>query len=171
MRSVSLESSGRSVVMSAKPLFFRRLWIVIPLVLLCVGLDQFSKYWALRYWSPPGVSVFGQDWMALSVVYNDGAAFGLFLGNRFPYLILGTLVILGLGYWLFRRAEAHCSRLWLVAVALMCGGIVGNLIDRSLFARYVVDFIEIGWLPVFNLADACLFIGALLIFADSLKAK
>ncbi|MCA1555023.1 MAG: signal peptidase II, partial [Chloroflexi bacterium] len=57
----------------------------------------------------------------------------------------------------FRRA--HTAPLWVrISLGLMLGGALGNMIDRVRFG-YVVDFIDLGWWPVFNVADSCVVIG------------
>ena len=101
----------------------------------------------------------------LKLVYNPGAAFGLNLGAQSRWIFAAlTLVALGILGRLYRSTQAgHSARV--AALALVCAGAVGNLIDRvrSLFG--VVDFIDIGigdsrW-PTFNVADSAVTIGAI----------
>jgi signal peptidase II len=104
------------------------------------------------------------DVVQLTLAYNQGAAFGTRYG---PYqrwvLIAATLVGLVLLAQLY-RARAQAGRLPVVGLALICGGAVGNLLDRLRSARGVVDFIDVGmgdtrfW--VFNLADVGVTVGA-----------
>ena len=102
-----------------------------------------------------------------TLVYNPGAAFGLHLGeySRWIFMVLtaGALIILGRLY----KATRDGDLLRTLAVALVCGGAIGNLIDRVRSARGVVDFIDIGigdtrW-PTFNVADMAVSIGAFLL--------
>ena len=102
-----------------------------------------------------------------TLVYNPGAAFGLHLGeySRWIFMVLtvGALFILGRLY----RATRDGDLVRTLAIALVCAGAVGNLIDRVRSARGVVDFIDIGigdtrW-PTFNVADMAVSIGAFLL--------
>jgi signal peptidase II len=133
-----------------------------------VVLDVITKIWAASALVPRGIprEVFG-DWVRLTLVYNRGAAFGLYLGpySRLIFLVLTgvALVILGRLYAATRPAQG--ARV--VALGLVCGGAVGNLLDRIGSARGVVDFLDIGigamrW-PTFNVADIAVSTGALLL--------
>ena len=102
-----------------------------------------------------------------TLVYNPGAAFGLHVGSysRWLFMILtaGALFILGRLY----RATRDGDLTRTLAIALVCAGAVGNLIDRVRSARGVVDFIDVGigdarW-PTFNVADMAVSIGAFLL--------
>jgi signal peptidase II len=101
------------------------------------------------------------------LVYNRGAAFGLNVGDhsRWVFLLLtvGALIILGRLYRSTRTGDV--TRL--VSLALVCGGAIGNLIDRVRWDRGVVDFIDVGvgtmrW-PTFNIADMAVSTGAFLL--------
>lgn len=103
----------------------------------------------------------------LKLVYNPGAAFGLNLGPQsrwiFAVLTLVALVILARLY----RSTARGHSVRVAALALVCAGAVGNLIDRVRSFFGVVDFIDIGigdsrW-PTFNVADMAVSVGAALL--------
>ncbi len=103
----------------------------------------------------------------LTLVYNPGAAFGLHLGAYsrwiFMALTVGALFILGRLY----RSTRDGDLLRTLAIALVCGGALGNLIDRIRSAAGVVDFIDVGigdmrW-PTFNVADMAVSTGAFLL--------
>ncbi len=105
----------------------------------------------------------------LTLVYNPGAAFGLHVGAQsrwiFSALAVGALVVL---WRMFRATRADDLRR-VVALGLVCGGAVGNLVDRMRSVRGVVDFIDIGiggsrW-PTFNVADIAVTCGAILLAA------
>jgi signal peptidase II len=110
--------------------------------------------------------ILGQT-VRMTLVYNPGAAFGLHLGEYsrwiFMALTAGALFILGRLY----RATRDGDLVRTLAIALVCGGAVGNLIDRVRSAAGVVDFIDVGigdmrW-PTFNVADMAVSIGAFLL--------
>jgi len=136
------------------------LWI-IP---LAVAIDQASKLivrgsMALHQSDP----VWG-DFFRLTYIHNPGAAFGLNLGSpllhtAFSFLAFGILV------YLYRSLAAN-ERLLRLALCLVLGGAVGNIIDR-LYLGAVVDFLDFGfgdlrW-PIFNFADSFVTVGVLLL--------
>lgn len=92
----------------------------------------------------------------LTRVHNTGAAFGMFSQQR-PMLIAIAIVVLAIiGYVAFHlRPRSLAAR---TALALIAAGAVGNLIDRVVL-HGVTDFLDLGWWPVFNVADMSLDIG------------
>lgn len=103
----------------------------------------------------------------LTLAFNRGAAFGIHVGTWSRILLsLVALVVIGLLFRLYRETPPGASRRTL-ALGLVCGGAVGNLIDRIASSRGVVDFIDIGvgttrfW--TFNVADSAVTIGAILL--------
>jgi signal peptidase II len=109
------------------------------------------------------VEVFG-EWVRLRLVYNEGAAFGLHLGehSRWIFFALALLALIVLGSMV--RSTRPGDRLRLLALALVCGGATGNLVDRVRSPEGVVDFLDVGlrdwrW-PTFNVADSAITVGA-----------
>ncbi len=105
------------------------------------------------------------EWVQLRLVYNEGAAFGLDLGeySRWIFFSLAIVALVVLGSMV--RSTRPGDRFRLVALALVCGGAAGNLIDRIRSAQGVVDFVDIGvgtwrW-PTFNVADSAITVGAI----------
>ena len=139
-----------------------------PVVVTVVLSDIVTKWIAVKDLYPRGVprEVFG-DVVRLTLVYNRGAAFGLHLGqySRWIFLVLtvAALVILAQLY----RATPARDIARALAIALVSGGAIGNLIDRVRGPQGVVDFIDIGigdmrW-PTFNVADMAVSTGAILL--------
>lgn len=95
----------------------------------------------------------------LTHVRNVGAAFGLLPGQRFVFIGISVFVLLVIGIYLVRQRPSSWSVL--LALGLICGGAVGNLIDRVISGQ-VTDFFELGFFefPVFNVADSAIFCGA-----------
>ncbi len=133
-----------------------------------VALDLLTKLLAANALLPQHIphEVLGSG-IRLTLVHNPGAAFGLHLGEYsrwiFMALTAGALYILARLYQATRAKET----LRTLAIALVCGGAVGNLIDRVRSAAGVVDFIDVGvgdlrW-PTFNVADMAVSIGAFLL--------
>jgi signal peptidase II len=107
------------------------------------------------------------DWLRLTLVYNPGAAFGLHVGEHsrwvFMALTIAALLILGRLYISSREGD----RARVISLALVCGGALGNLIDRIRSPQGVIDFIDVGvgdarW-PTFNVADMAVSVGAFLL--------
>ncbi len=105
--------------------------------------------------------------LRLTLVYNPGAAFGLHVGTYsreiFSALSVAALVLL----WQMYRSTRAGDRVRTLALALVCSGAVGNLIDRVKSARGVVDFLDVGigihrW-PTFNVADMAVSCGAVVL--------
>jgi len=91
---------------------------------------------------------------------NTGVAFGLFQGMGWILTTLGLIVILLIIF--FYKPVFNGPAFWQIALGLQLGGAIGNLLDRiNPNVGYVVDFIWIGNFPVFNLADAAIVSGAI----------
>ena len=143
------------------PLF----WSVLALVVIADVITKAIAVYALVPQRIPH-QLFG-DSIRFTLVYNPGAAFGLHLGTYsrwiFMVLTIGALFILGRLY----RSTRDGDLVRTLAIALVCAGAVGNLIDRVRSAQGVVDFIDVGigdarW-PTFNVADMAVSIGAFLL--------
>src|SRR5205085_7464870 len=99
------------------------------------------------------------------LVYNEGAAFGLHVGENSRWIFLGLAVLALFVLASLVRSTRPGDRFRLIALALVCGGAVGNLVDRVRSAQGVVDFVDVGigawrW-PTFNVADSAITIGAI----------
>ena len=140
-------------------------WSVIAAI---VASDVITKYiaWTTLQNAPYPREVIG-DTVRFWLVYNRGAAFGLHVGeySRWVFLVLtiGALFILSQLY----RQTRPGDRMRTLSLALVCGGAVGNLIDRVRWDRGVVDFIDVGidtmrW-PTFNIADMAVSTGAFML--------
>jgi len=139
-----------------------------PLLSLLVLADCTTKEIAVDRLSPAYIPhrVLGSV-VQLTLAYNPKTAFSIDLGpwSR-PLLILATLATLAMLTMLYQRT-APTKRVMAVALALVCGGAIGNLLDRVHSTRGVVDFIDVGvgahrfW--IFNVADAGITVGAVLL--------
>ncbi len=147
------------------------LWVSV----LVVVLDQAAKFLAsgmLILHDPVAVLPF----FNLTLMHNPGAAFS-FLADasgwqRWFFTVLAAIVSIVLVVWLRRLPP---QEKWMAAaLALVLGGAVGNLIDRLMYG-YVVDFIELyykdWYYPAFNIADAAITVGAVMLVVDTLRSK
>ncbi|MFI5179468.1 MAG: signal peptidase II, partial [Vicinamibacterales bacterium] len=137
-------------------------------------VDQLAKAvvsWTLKLYDSrtiiPGV-------VDLIHVHNEGVAFGLLNEWSVPFkswitTALAALALIGIGF--YARHVREDERLARVGLSLILGGAVGNLADR-LRQSYVIDFMDVyfrGWhFWAFNVADACITVGAVLVFIDLL---
>jgi signal peptidase II len=140
-----------------------------PVMILVTASDFLTKALAVRSLHPRSTphNVFG-EWFRLALVRNPGAAFGLNVGLYSRFIFMGlTIVALVILARLYRSTRpGDVSRV--VALALVCGGAIGNLIDRVSSSEGVIDFIDVGiseitrW-PTFNVADMAVSFGAFLL--------
>ncbi len=141
-------------------------------VLLLIVLDQLTKFWAYKTleFMPKEVS----DFLSFTFVQNYGAAFGILAnqGGYQRYFLTGISVIASIAIivWIFKTPVAQ--RITLAALALVLSGAIGNMIDR-IYQGFVIDFIDFhyaGWhFPIFNVADICISMGALLLITEFKK--
>lgn len=125
--------------------------------LLFFAADQLLKLWAVGYLQNP---IQLTDWAALRYEQNFGIAWSIVIPQ--PWLsILNILLLMILPFFISRHIDVRRrdSQLFL---SMIIGGALGNVFDR-LTRGFVVDFVSIGWWPVFNLADALLSVGIFLI--------
>ena len=136
------------------------------LAVLVVVIDQLSKAWIVSALLPgEGVALTG--FFNLVHVYNDGAAFSFLRGAGGWQRWLFTLLALGISGWLAVMIRQHArERLLPLALSLVLGGAVGNLIDRIRIGA-VVDFLDAHWagwhFPAFNAADSAITMGVVLL--------
>lgn len=129
-------------------------------------LDQLSKY--LIKFNLKGQLVIIKDFLSFQYLENEGAAFGLFNGER-TFLLMITAAMLVVVSKLIRD-EKNFNVLSFWSYALLIGGITGNFLDRILNS-YVIDFISFELfakrMPVFNLADSFIVIAVVLIVIET----
>ena len=142
------------------------------LALAILVADQVTKFVAYeKLLGQPPVDVL--PILQWALVFNRGAAFGFLndAGGAQHYLFsfLAIAVSLLILIWLWKTYDSN--RLLAVALALVLGGALGNLVDRLMY-QYVIDFINLHWggwyFPAFNIADTAITIGAIFLVADTL---
>ena len=147
-------------------------WPYLFLSLVVIVLDHVSKNWALSHLIPyyPKVVMPMLNW---TLAYNTGAAFSFLSqsGHWHYWFLVGVSGVMSIA--LIIAVFRSSSRIVLVAVSLILGGAVGNLIDRLQYG-YVIDFIDMyynksHW-PVFNIADTAVCLGGLLLVIDFFKS-
>jgi len=143
-----------------------RWWgFVFPLTaILVVFADQLSKSW-IREHLGPGESLGEVGFFRFTHIYNSGAAFGLFPGQSFLLTIValvGVVALLLYAFFFHHRFPFLYNWPGRLALGLVLGGTVGNLIDRIRLG-HVTDFINFNLWPAFNLADSAIVVGMIII--------
>ncbi len=133
-----------------------RFWLTTLLVL---AIDQLSKLWVVNNFTPGESRALLGQVLSLTYVQNQGAAFGILPGRSWLFFICALLVILILV--VLNSSQRQPAGLQVIFGLIMAGA-VGNLLDR-LRLNYVVDFFDLGWWPVFNVADMAIVCGAILL--------
>lgn len=144
----------------------------LALSALVIVLDQLSKLWISSHFAyGEGMAVFSV--FSLILIHNTGAAFS-FLNDaggmqRWFFSVIALVASVWI-VWLLRKNTE--KKLFSLALSLILGGALGNLIDRVAYG-YVVDFLLFHWdkhyFPAFNLADSAITCGAFLLILDSFK--
>lgn len=131
------------------------------IILLVVATDQITKYLALTLLAPIRSFPLIQGVLEFRLVRNRGAAWGMLADNRWIFMTISVIsIILMTAYLVYSKSE---RKLFIVSLALIIGGGIGNMIDRIFYeAGAVVDFIYFKLIdfPVFNVADCAVTIGA-----------
>ena len=139
-----------------------------PLYLLAIfafAFDQLSKLLARHFLAQQSYD-FG--FFRFDLVFNTGAAYGLFSGFSQVLLILGVIVIIYLLFSLRQLVQVYLDG---IAYGFIIAGAAGNTFDRFIYGK-VTDFINIHIIPVFNFADVYLNIGiALIIYISFFYGK
>ncbi len=145
--------------------YWRDYAVLVVLAGLIIALDQWTK-WLVRMNLPfqgtwlPGWLEWLSPYARIVHWSNSGAAFGTFQNGNTVFTILAIIVIGAILYY-YPRVEAGDWTLRL-AMGMQLGGATGNLIDRLLMQR-VTDFIAVGNFPVFNVADASISVGVVVL--------
>jgi signal peptidase II len=130
-------------------------------------LDQLTKWWAVNALDDRIIDLVGS--LRLRLTYNYGAAFSISQGRG---ALISVLAIVVVGVLVFSGRQAT-RPLPAVALGMVLGGAIGNLTDRAfregdgILGGGVVDFIDLQWWPIFNVADSAVVCGALLLVAAS----
>ncbi|MEE0776746.1 MAG: signal peptidase II [Bacillota bacterium] len=130
------------------------------IILALVALDQLTKYVILTTMAL-GQSIPLVGILKLTYIQNTGAAFSLFHNASWFFTVVSVitviLIVLALIFW-----NKPILRNYHLALSIVIGGAVGNLIDR-VFRGFVVDFIDFTYFPVFNIADIAVCVGVALL--------
>ncbi|MDG3013468.1 signal peptidase II [Corynebacteriales bacterium D3-21] len=148
----------------------RRLMILLVVVAaVALGLDLLTKSLVVAKLNPDDpIHVIG-DTVQFVLIRNSGAAFSMATGQTWILTVVAIAVVAAI----IKFGRKLQSSWWALGLGLVLGGALGNLVDRIFRAPgpmrgHVVDFISVGWWPVFNLADSAIVCGAVLLAALSI---
>lgn len=146
----------------------RRLWALVAVI---VAIDQLTKHWALgRLSGGRTIDLIGS--LRLNLAFNRGMAFSRG-GGLGPIIgAVAFLIVIVIVLWMRRSARGLPA----FAAGLIVGGAIGNLVDRlfrgeAWLRGAVVDFVDLQWFPVFNVADSAITLGAVLMMVASLRQR
>jgi signal peptidase II len=161
-------SSGRQPAAPAPSATYRLVLATFGVVLLA---DQATKQWALLALDDGPIELLGS--LRLRLAFNSGTAFSVGEGRGGIISLLGLVVVAVL----LRSIASWPGRLPAVAAGLVAGGALGNLLDRlfrsgggGVLGGHVVDFVDLQWWPVFNVADIGIVGGAMALALLSFRA-
>lgn len=147
----------------------RRYTVLLGCAATVLVTDQVLKWLVVRSLQHGQVIDLFGGLVRLDFTRNAGAAFGMFQSGGFLFAAVAVLVSLGILIF-YRRIAASALPVRL-ALGLILGGALGNLLDRIRFG-YVVDYVDLRWWYVFNLADSAIVVGvAILLLVTSLDSK
>ncbi|WP_020105802.1 signal peptidase II [Nocardia sp. 348MFTsu5.1] len=159
------QSAGDSTADVAQPPARPKVWVTLVVVAVAIIVaDLVSKIIAVAVIDPGDpVEIIG-DTITFKLVRNSGAAFSMATGYTWVLTIVALAVVVGI----VRYSNRLGSVWWAVGLGLVLGGAVGNLIDRmfrspGVLRGHVIDFVSVGWWPVFNVADSAVVCGAILL--------
>lgn len=147
-------------------------WALPATAALVFALDQLSKHWALGALDDRNIDLVGS--LRLNLAFNTGAAFSGGSGFGPVIAVLVTVIVVVL---VVQRHKVIHTALGTVAVGMIAGGALGNLADRlfrtgdGFLAGAVVDFIDLQWWPIFNIADAAVVVGGVLLVIEAGRAE
>ncbi len=142
---------------------------VVVAVVAIVVVDQLTKAWAVAALADGPHTIVGD--VRFELTRNSGSAFSRFQAYTPVLAVLAIVFVV-----LLARAIRHATDRWIVVgLVLVLGGALGNLVDRLVrspgFLRgHVIDFVAVGWFPVFNVADSCITVGAIVLVVRTLFA-
>ena len=142
--------------------------VVLTVATIVVALDQLTKQLALNSLADGPVELI-DGVLTLRLAYNSGGAFGLLQGIP-GFFLVATLVVVALILLWVRNVDDIGA---LVPLGMILGGGLGNVFDRLFrdLGGRVVDFVDVGWWPVFNLADSCIVTGVGLILLVGVRSR
>lgn len=136
------------------------------IAILVIAADFYTKYLVYTRMALHETIELPVKFIQLTYVQNFGGAFGIFQHQKLFFIAAAFVSVTCVLY--FFEDIKELGKLSFLSASLIFGGAIGNLIDRIRFG-YVVDFLDLRWWPVFNVADIALTIGVALLFIEVIR--
>ncbi|MGN0012253.1 MAG: signal peptidase II [Candidatus Bruticola sp.] len=136
------------------------------IAILVIAADFYTKYLVYTCMALHETIELPVKFIQLTYVQNFGGAFGIFQHQKLFFIAAAFVSVTCVLY--FFEDIKELGKLSFLSASLIFGGAIGNLIDRIRFG-YVVDFLDLRWWPVFNVADVALTIGVALLFIEVIR--
>lgn len=143
---------------------------ILILSTLLMFIDQLIKYFVIHNLELYKSIKLIPNFFYITFVKNDGAAFSILRGNRWLLIAIGIIALMFMIKLIIM--DKKITKIDVVSYSLVIGGILGNLVDRVLYGSVIdyLDFYLFGYnAPVFNFADSCIVIGAIIIICVLIK--
>lgn len=149
----------------------RRIWLVVATAAVVILLDALAKHWALANLQMGETRPFLPGLLQFTLTTNTGGAFGIGREAKELMTLLPIAICSAIMYWIWKRERnnEHLAMLEQIGFGMLLGGALGNIADR-LIRGTVTDFIEFAFMrfPVFNVADALIDIGIVILLFSPL---
>jgi signal peptidase II len=169
-----VQAAGGTAITGSQPPAARRYWLIaVSIGVLGLGIDQAAKALAIAHLDPAHPVPLLGGLVTLQLTRNSGAAFSMGEGFTVGFTVVAVIALIAVGVWGLPRLR-HLG--WAVTMGLLLAGIAGNLTDRLFrepgpFQGHVVDFIQLPYFAIFNVADICITAAAVLVVWLSMIAK
>jgi len=141
--------------------FLSILFLTIDQLIKIIVINNMDVYQSIKIIS---------NFFYITYTKNFGAAWSLFEGSRYILILISVLALFIIYKYLSKTK--HLKKIEIISFSLLIGGTLGNLIDRIIYGYVIdyLDFIIFGYdFPIFNIADSCIVISAILLIINSFK--
>ncbi len=141
---------------------------VCALIAAILLVDQFCKFLILKYIGLNTTCVIIKGAFSITPILNAGGGFGIFPNQTLLFISISILTIIFIIYTLLSRKLK--GKIFVYSISMILAGALGNLVDRLRLGA-VIDFIDFKVWPVFNIADACITVGVVMLVWQLIKCK
>jgi signal peptidase II len=157
--------SSRTREEKRRSFFLKRILFILSLCLSIIFLDQFTKVLILNKLKPyQTIKIF--KYLYLTLVFNKGIAFGLFSKWGGIFLVINSILLIFISSLLFKFLKREMEFSKAIPLIFIFGGAIANIIDRVRLG-VIVDFINLRFWPVFNIADSFISLGIILLIYNA----
>lgn len=137
--------------------------IYLILTLAFIAIDQITKALTVNYIPYEKSIGIIKGVVSLSYIKNPGAAWGIFAGGRWFFIIFTALILIALTVIMIKKKTEN--KIFNYSISLIYAGAIGNFLDRIFRGGMVVDMIKLDFInfPIFNFADCCVVVGTILL--------